>query len=756
VLQAPIVVCCEAEATMTDRTVPALPAIVAFDEPLASGIDACALLGGKGANLAEMTRTLALPVPPGFTITTEVCRYYLDRGWPAGLDEVLATHLDRLGTRLGRRLGSPDAPLLVSVRSGAPVSMPGMMDTLLNVGMTPAIREALAARVSPGFAAGTWLRFCRMYAAIALGLPADEVARVSACDGTPSGMLAAAECVRDLAAAAGGIPVDPLEQVRGAVAAVFRSWHSERARAFRAREQIGEALGTAVTVQAMVFGNLGGSSGTGVVFTRDPSTGAAGPFGDYLADAQGEDVVAGTHAVSGLEALQRQAPDAYTELLGVLDRLERHYRDLCDVEFTVSEGRLFILQTRIGRRSPLAAVRIAVAMAEDPGFPLSRAEAVARIDASVPRELSTQGRVRAGAKPLATGIPASPGVGAGVLSCDPERAAELAGRGVAVVLVRAETSPSDVHGMVGASGLATTLGGVASHAAVVARGWAIPAVTSLAGTQVFATGFRVGDTFVVEGEVVTVDGTAGALYVGDQREEAVAEIAELRTLRGWAAELGVELGTVAGPLPEPARAADVTMFELARTVQLKGLCTPERAASVLSAALPRVEALIAEHASLFRTTPRGVMLTAEGRDWVAGQLAGERAGADTGGLDSCYDAFMALNQRFKQLVSDWQRTAADGATDAAWETLVEAVAALHARTQPLIARTAGQAPRLGGYAGRLEQALGAMRRGDRAMLASPLQDSYHTVWFEYHEELIALCGRDRASEEQSGHTAGAL
>jgi len=245
---------------------------------------------------------------------------------------------------------------------------------------------------------------------------------------------------------------------------------------------------------------------------------------------------------------------------------------------------------------------------------------------------------------------------------------------------------------------------------------------------------------------MTVDGTTGALYAGDQRAGAAADIPELRTLRGWAAELGLELGTLPGNPEDPGRDADITLLELARTVQLKGLCPPERAAAALSAALPCVEELITENAALFRPTPRGVTLTPAGRDWVAERLAAERAGIDHAALDACYESFGELNRRFKQIVSEWQM-ATGRQTDADWETLVDAVAAIHARLQPLVAQTADQVARLAGYARRFDEALAAMRRGDRGMLASPLQDSYHTVWFEYHEELIALTGRDRGAEE---------
>ena len=346
--------------------------VLAFDDPLPQGADAAAILGGKGAGLREMAVDMGLPVPPGFVITTDVCRAYRESGWPPGLNDEIETHLGRLAEKTGRAFGDPAAPLLVSVRSGAPVSMPGMMDTLLNVGMTPAIRDRLAEETgNPDFAADAWLRFNKMYAEIVLGVSRVELAEVAASDESTAGKLPAAERVIQRAAEAGaGIPQTPIDQLRGAVEAVFRSWDSDRARVFREREGVSSDLGTAVTVQSMVFGNIDDHSGTGVAFTRDPATGDSNPTGDYLVRAQGEDVVAGSHSVSSLDALKTQLPSVHAELLSTLDGLERHYRDMCDVEFTVSAGTLYILQTRIGRRSPQAAARIAVDMANDPDFPL--------------------------------------------------------------------------------------------------------------------------------------------------------------------------------------------------------------------------------------------------------------------------------------------------------------------------------------------------------------------------------------------------
>ncbi|MFQ5382312.1 MAG: PEP-utilizing enzyme, partial [Dehalococcoidia bacterium] len=457
-----------------------------------------------------------------------------------------------------------------------------------------------------------------------------------------------------------------------------------------------------------------------------------------------------THAVNGLQHLSESMPEVFSELETALERLERHYRDMCDVEFTVSAGRLYILQVRIGRRSPLAAVRIAVSMAADDRFPLTKAEAVERIDSETLQQLALLGRVRGGAEPLAGGLPASPGVGVGVLCCDPDRAADLSAHGIAFVLAREETSPADIHGMVGAAALVTSLGGVASHAAVVARSWAIPAVTGLGNMDVLSTGIRVGQTFVAEGEQVTVDGGTGVIFKGNQLEGTVTDIREVGTLRAWATELGQEPGGAREEV-DPGRTTDVTLLELARAVQLKGLCTPERAAAALAAGLERVNDLVEGNEQLFRDTPRGMMLTPEGRDWVLRRLEDEREAADVARLTEVYGDFMVLNHRFKRIVSEWQRGEGGGeGDDPGWEEVVSGISTIHSELQPLLGAVADEVPRLDGYVRRFVHALAAITAGDRAMLASPVKDSYHTVWFEFHEELINLCGKDRAAEEAAG------
>jgi pyruvate,orthophosphate dikinase len=725
---------------MADAT---LPAVHAFEDPLPAGIEPAKLLGGKAAGLAVMARDLGLPVPPGFVVTTRVCNDFLAHGWDAGLDDQIRAQLERLAGRTGRRFGDPANPLLVSVRSGAPVSMPGMMDTLLNVGMTPEIRERLARESGNRvFAADTWLRFNRMYAEIVLGIAHETAIHAASNDGSEAGILEAAERVRELVAPHSGIPAEPFAQLLGGIRAVFGSWQSERAIVFRQHENIPASLGTAATVQAMVFGNLDDRSGTGVAFTRDPATGDSSPRGDYLARAQGEDVVAGTHKVGGLDALAAQIPEVHAELLSMCERLERHYRDMCDIEFTVSDGKLYMLQARVGRRSPLAAVRVAVDMAEDPDFPLTKEEALGRAGEETLRELATLGRVKAGQVPIASGLAVSPGVGTGALCCDADRAAEMASAGMAVVLARPETSPSDVHGMVASAGLVTTLGGMVSHAAVVARGWAIPAVCSLADATVEPSGLRTTSGFYPEGDTVTVDGTTGHLYAGDVREAAGLDLPEARKLRAWA----LEAESAGGPAAAAAT-REITPLEFLRTIQLKGLCSAERLGAALGIGDGEVQAALETHQAILKTTPRGYALTPDGRGWVLEQIALESAAISAGLLEEEWLRFLELNHGFKALVTEFQHAGINGAEHERWSWLVGEMDELHASFTPVVEAVSAKAPRLAAYQPRFESAIAALRAGDHTMLASPLKDSYHTLWFEYHEELIALTGRDRATEE---------
>ncbi|MFN2608596.1 MAG: pyruvate, phosphate dikinase [Acidimicrobiales bacterium] len=509
------------------------------------------LLGGKGANLAEMTSVLDLPVPHGFTITTDACRAYMVGGWPQGLSDEVAGHLDRLESSMGTRLGDADDPLLVSVRSGAKFSMPGMMDTVLNLGLNDRSVEGLAAQTSDErFAYDSYRRFVQMYGRIVLGVPGEdfdtlfEAAKEKA--GTESDAEVPADLLRSLvgdfqAAVARHtgepFPQAPADQLRGAIEAVFRSWNGPRAVTYRVREGIPHELGTAVNVQAMVFGNRNDHSGTGVGFTRDPATGAQGAYGDFLVNAQGEDVVAGIRNTLPLADMKTLFPAVHDELLAVFGRLERHYRDMCDTEFTIDDGKLWMLQTRVGKRTGTAALRMAVDMTTDDDIRLSRAEAVQRITAdhldSVlhPQFGATEATV------VATGLAASPGAAVGRVYFTADDAAAAAAAGEKVILVRSETSPEDVHGMIVAEGILTARGGLVSHAAVVARGWGKPAVVGAESVVISGRRFAAGGHTVSEGDVISVDGSTGRVMLGEVPLSVAEPPPQFQTILGWADEI---------------------------------------------------------------------------------------------------------------------------------------------------------------------------------------------------------------------------
>ena len=488
------------------------------------------LLGGKGANLAEMTQ-LGLPVPHGFVITTDACRAYLEQGRaPAQLSEEVDVHLADLESSTGRRLGDPDKPLLVSVRSGARFSMPGMMETILNVGLTDACVGGLAARGGERFAWDCYRRLVQMYGRTVLGVDPDlfeeRLARHRSDAGVKDDSALDAGSLRALVAefrqvlrdeTGEDLPQDPRTQLDRAINAVFQSWTGDRARVYRRHEGIPDDLGTAVNIVEMVYGNTGPRSGSGVCFTRNPATGAAGAYGDYLPNAQGEDVVNGSRATMSLAELARTEPAVHDELVGHLDRLERHYGDLCDVEFTVEDGHLWILQTRIGKRSPAAAFVIADALVDEGIIDLD--EALRRVQGHQ-LDLLLHARLEAdeGRTGIATGLPASPGAAVGEVALDPQRAVDRAAKGADVVLVREETSPDDLEGMLASVAVVTSRGGLTSHAAVVARGLGRTCVTGvetlevdMAHRTVLAT---TGGEVIREGDVISVDGTAGVIYAG--------------------------------------------------------------------------------------------------------------------------------------------------------------------------------------------------------------------------------------------------
>ncbi|MEV7395313.1 pyruvate, phosphate dikinase [Streptomyces sp. NPDC091215] len=494
------------------------------------GRDMAELLGGKGANLAEMTR-LGLPVPPGFTVTTEACRAFLATGAePEGMTEEITRHLSGLEAAAGRSLGQRDDPLLLSVRSGARFSMPGMMETVLDIGLNDDTVQGLAkVSGSERFAWDSYRRLVQMFGSTVMGVdPAlfeEAIALLKEARDAPddlhldaSDLAWLVDTYKRLILDETGrhFPQSPAEQLRLAVLAVFRSWNGERARVYRHREHIPDDLGTAVTVQRMVFGNLGPDSGSGVAFTRDPATGRPGLYGDYLADAQGEDVVAGIRNTVPLAELERLNPAAYRQLRNHMQTLERHYRDLCDIEFTIERGRLWMLQTRIGKRTAEAAFAIAAELAEE-GL-ITPDEALARVSGGgLARLMFPRFDSAATGTALAHGIPASPGAAVGAVVFDSAEAVRRAAAGERVVLVRQETTPDDLPGMLAAQAVLTSRGGKTSHAAVVARGLGRVCVCGaeqlVVNTE--ARRFTTPDgTVVEEGTVVSVDGSAGAVYAG--------------------------------------------------------------------------------------------------------------------------------------------------------------------------------------------------------------------------------------------------
>jgi pyruvate,orthophosphate dikinase len=498
------------------------------------------LLGGKGANLAEMTN-MGLPVPHGFTITTEACLTFLrEGGAPPQMLQEAGEHLRTLQEGMGRGLGDPGDPLLVSVRSGAKFSMPGMMDTVLNLGLNDRSVEGLA-KQSGGdvrFARDAYRRFIQMFGKIVMDVPAE--AFEGSLDEAKEAKFAGAQDTDldadDLSAllerfkaiyrehTGGEFPQDPEDQLRLAIDAVFRSWNGKRARDYRRQNKISDDLGTAVNVQAMVFGNRGDDSGTGVAFTRDPSTGDRVPYGDYLANAQGEDVVAGIRNTLPLVKLEELDPESYRRLRVVMDTLERQYRDMCDIEFTIEKGRLWILQTRIGKRTAFGEWVMAFDMLDE-GL-VDEDEALLRVDANRLEELFKR-RVKAdGEGAIAKGLNASPGAATGEVVFTADDAEARAREGARVILVRRETTPDDYHGMIASQGILTSAGGTNSHAAVVARGEGIPAVCGADGIRIDmrARAFNADGTKVGEGDVITIDGFTGNVYVGElELEESVLE-----------------------------------------------------------------------------------------------------------------------------------------------------------------------------------------------------------------------------------------
>ena len=695
------------------------------------------LVGGKAANLGVMSRELGLPVPPGFVITTATCRTFLASGRPAGLDDEMRVQMAAVEAKVGRRFGDPADPLLVSVRSGAPVSMPGMMDTILNLGLNDTTVSGLA-RASGGdaFAERCRERFETSFCSI-VGVDAPE---------------------------------DPWQQLHLAIEAVFRSWNSDRAKTYRRKEGISDDLGTAVTVQTMVFGNRGPTSATGVLFTRNPSTGEPALYGDVMFDAQGEDVVAGTHQTEPITALDERLPAVTAELREHATRLERHYADLCDIEFTIEECRLWLLQVRVGKRSPQAALRIAADMAKDETFPLSRAEAIERVGPLLAHPPTTSSARSSLLLPLATGLPASPGMASGPIATSPEDAQASAEEGGAAILVRAETSPDDVHGMASAAGILTSRGGLASHAAVVARGWGIPAVVGAAGIDVRDGEVVFGDRVLRSGDVITIDGSTGEVFEGTipGTQEVVPEAV---VLLAWAKELGIPIGDEAvgddTPAGDGVLGSDPPSIPIGRkaspdlclqAIAIKGFTSLQGLADAVLATPDDVQPIVDQLAldGLVATAASSYRLTDAGSSRAAELRAAEQAAWGIDGANAALDAFAVLDQRMKDTVTAWQLRDVEAQVlndhaDAAYDRAVlDRLAALHADAVGWLAASERGCPRLADYRVRLGRALDQALAGDQRFVASPRVDSYHGIWFELHEDLIQLAGRSRADEVTAG------
>jgi len=511
------------------------------------------LLGGKGIGLAEMTQ-LGIPVPAGFTITTDACRAYMTAGGdvPEGLDDEVDLHLAALEERTGKRFGDHHDPLLVSVRSGAAISMPGMMDTVLNLGLSDVAVEGLAESTGNArFAYDSYRRLIQMYGEVVDGVDGQHfeqaLADLKTARGASQDVDLTADDLRELVTTfkeiyedATGRPFaqDAREQLRRAYRAVFDSWNAPRAQVYRRTYDIPDDLGTAVNLVQMVFGNRGESSGTGVCFTRDPATGERRLFGEFLSNAQGEDVVAGIRTPEPIERMRERMPEAYEELVETLDRMEAHYRDLQDIEFTVEEGRLYLLQTRTGKRTATAALRAAVEMVDE-GL-ISREEAVARIDpGQLDQLLHPMIDPNAQIEVAARGLNASPGAASGAIVLDADTAEERGRAGEAVILVRWETTPDDIHGLIQARGVLTAHGGMTSHAAVVARGMGKPCVAGCDGLSIDAAAgtVTIGDHELSAGDVITIDGGAGTVIVGAVPLVPPAIDENFGTILGWADEL---------------------------------------------------------------------------------------------------------------------------------------------------------------------------------------------------------------------------
>jgi pyruvate,orthophosphate dikinase len=528
------------------------------------------LLGGKGANLSEMTN-LGLPVPPGFTITTEVCRkYYENNKYPEDLQDQIDAHLSMLEKKMGKRLGDLENPLLVSVRSGAPQSMPGMMDTVLNLGLNDVTVKSLANQTkNERFAYDCYRRFMQMFGNVVIGLEHGTfeaiLSEVKGRYGVTLDTDMSVKALKDLVAEYKKIFLketgetfqqEPHKQLSMSIDAVFKSWNNRRAITYRKLSNIPDDIGTAVNVQTMVYGNMGEDSGTGVAFTRDPATGENELYGEYLMNAQGEDVVAGIRTPRHVRELKKDLPDIYENLVQVCETLEKHYRDVQDLEFTIEKGIFYILQTRTGKRTIQAAVKIAVDLAEE-GL-ITQEEAILRVNPSdLDRLLHPTIDPEAKVEVLATGIAASPGAASGMVVFDADEAEAKGNEGLKVVLVRPETTPEDIHGLAAAQGVLTSTGGMTCHAAIVARAMGKPCVAGCKALQIDlrAKSFEIEGRIIKEGDIITIDGTLGNIILGEAPTIDPEMSEEFDRLLKWADDVRT-LGVLANAdTPENARMA---------------------------------------------------------------------------------------------------------------------------------------------------------------------------------------------------------
>lgn len=544
------------------------------------------LLGGKGAGLSEMTR-IGLPVPPGFTITTEACKDYQKKNY---IDEEIKKetldYLKKLEEKTGKKFGDPNNPLLVSVRSGAPVSMPGMMDTILNLGLNDQAVEGLKALTQNGrFAYDSYRRFIQMFGDVVMGVPHEEFEKILSMHKEKHNLKSDPELTEEILKevivhykelykkhTGKDFPQDPFDQLFAAIEAVFKSWNNPRAITYRMLNKISDDLGTAVNIVMMVFGNMGDDSATGVAFTRNPSTGEKKIYGEYLVNAQGEDVVAGIRTPKQIDEMPKELPDVYSQLLRVAETLEKHYRDMQDMEFTVERGKLYMLQTRSGKRTARAAVKIAVDMVKEEL--ISKEESVLRVSTEqIDQLLHKMINPSVEVKPIAKGLPASPGAAKGKVVFNVKEAAERGKNGEEVILVRPETTPEDLEGMAYSQGILTTRGGMTAHAAVVARGMGIPCIVGAESIKLDLENkkFLVNGFEVKENEIITIDGTTGNVMIGEVpmiEPEISGELSEFLGVADEIRKLGVKANANTPGEAKRARSYGAEGIGLCRTERM--------------------------------------------------------------------------------------------------------------------------------------------------------------------------------------------